>query len=69
MATAADEPSSKTKSAWLCEANFDTGELAHQRGDKDEAARLFRLGAARCPQDLIKRDGAMAELKTPGVAP
>ena len=45
---AADDPDVNTKKRQVCDANFFIGELALQRGAKDEAVRLFRLAAAGC---------------------
>ncbi len=45
---AADDPDANTKKRQVCDANFFIGELALQRGAKDDAVRLFRLAAAGC---------------------
>ena len=66
---AADDPNPKTKNDQVCEANFYTGELALQRNDKDEVARLFRLAAAECPKTFIEWYPANAELKALGAVP
>jgi lipoprotein NlpI len=66
---AADDPDAATKKAQVCEANFYTGELSLLKGEKDEAARLFRLAASDCPHGFIEWDAANAELKTLGAAP
>jgi lipoprotein NlpI len=66
--TAADDPNPATKSGQVCEANFYSGELALRRGDKDDAARLFRVAANDCPRDRVPWFAAKAELKALGVA-
>ena len=50
----------------VCEVNFYGGELALQRGAKDEAAQLFRSARANCPNYFIEWPGAGAELKSLG---
>jgi tetratricopeptide (TPR) repeat protein len=65
---AADDPESSTKNDRVCEVNFYSGELALQRGAKDEATRLFRSAASGCPKRFIEYEGAVAELKALGVA-
>jgi tetratricopeptide (TPR) repeat protein len=65
---AADDPDSSTKNDRVCEVNFYSGELALQRGAKDEATRLFRSAASGCPKHFIEYEGAVAELKALGVA-
>ena len=47
---AADDPDVNTRKRQVCDANFFIGELALQRGAKDEAVRLFRLAAAGCEE-------------------
>ena len=66
---AAVDPDSETQEGQVCEANFYTGELALQRGDKDGATRLFRLAAAGCPKPFIEYEGAVAEIKALGLQP
>jgi tetratricopeptide (TPR) repeat protein len=66
---AADDPAPAIKKDQLCEANFFTGEIALQRGDKDEAVQLFRFSASNCPKDYVQSDAAVAELKALGVSP
>jgi lipoprotein NlpI len=63
---AADDPYVNTKKRQVCDANFFIGELALQRGAKDEAVRLFRLAAAGC-----EKTGGVAniELKALGAQP
>lgn len=60
---AADDPNPEAKMGHVCEANFYSGELALQRGDKNEATRLFRLAAADCRKSFLEYEGAVAELK------
>ncbi len=66
---AADDPDATKKKGQVCEANFYSGELALRQDAKDEAARLFRLAAADCPQDFDEWFAANAELKALGAAP
>jgi lipoprotein NlpI len=65
---AADDRNGNTKKEQVCEANFYTGELALQRGAKEEAARLFRLAAADCPHDFVEGPAASAELMALGAS-
>src|ERR1700731_2560768 len=51
---AADDADATTKRGQVCEANFYSGELARQKGNKEEAARLFRLAAANCPHEFVE---------------
>jgi lipoprotein NlpI len=60
---AADDADAKKKKGELCEANFYGGELAFQRGTREEAARLFRLAVEDCPKTFIEWSAASAELK------
>ncbi len=60
---AADDPDATKQKGQVCEANFYSGEWALRTGAKDEAARLFRLAAADCPQDFVEWSAANAELK------
>jgi tetratricopeptide (TPR) repeat protein len=53
----------------VCEANFFAGELALQRGSKEDAARLFGLAATDCPKTFIEWSAAKDELKALGVNP
>ena len=68
LAAAADPDATKNRGQ-TCEANFYTGELALQNGNKDEAARLFRLAAADCPKSFDEFSAANAELKALGLRP
>jgi lipoprotein NlpI len=60
---AADDPDVETRAIQVCQANFYAGEFALQRGQKDEAKRLFGLAAGDCPLFLDAHAGAVAELK------
>jgi lipoprotein NlpI len=64
---AADDADATTKRGQVCEANFYSGELARQKGNKEEAARLFRLAAANCPHEFVEGPAANAELGALGV--
>jgi lipoprotein NlpI len=66
---AADDRDATTKAGQLCEANFYIGELALQQGDKAEAARLFKLAAAGCPNEFVEGPSANAELEAIGAIP
>jgi lipoprotein NlpI len=65
--TAAGSPNAGVTKNQLCEANFYTGELALQKGSKDEAIRLFRLAVGGCQHDYPEWAAAKAELKTFGI--
>jgi lipoprotein NlpI len=67
-AAAADLDASRQKSQ-VCEANFFSGELALQQGEKDEATRLFRIAAGDCPKDSYQLTAAKDELKALGAQP
>ena len=66
LAAAADDADSTTKKGQVCEANFYSGELALQKGTKEDATRLFGLAAADCPKGFIEWSAANAELKALG---
>ena len=66
---AARDPNADTKREQLCEANFYLGELALQRGTKDEAVRLFGLAAAGCRKNANVWADANAELRALGAQP
>jgi lipoprotein NlpI len=57
------------KRAHVCEVNFYSGQLALQKGAKDEVTRLFKLAAAGCPHGFVEWQAAIVELKALGVAP
>src|SRR5215472_13336429 len=63
---AANESDVKSKQDRVCDANFYSGELALQQGQKDSAARLFRLASADCPKDSDELWAANVELKALG---
>ena len=63
---AADSPDAQTRRGQICEANFYSGELALQRGTKEEATRLFKLAVNGCPKTVIEYQSANAELKALG---
>jgi lipoprotein NlpI len=67
LAAAADHADAATKKGQVCEANFYSGQLALQKGAKEDATRLFRLAAADCPKGFIEWSAAKAELKALGV--
>jgi tetratricopeptide (TPR) repeat protein/membrane protease YdiL (CAAX protease family) len=64
---AADDPNSTTKTGQVCEANFYSGELELERGNKGEAARLFRFAVANCPKTFDEFSAANAELRALGI--
>jgi lipoprotein NlpI len=51
----------------LCEASFYLGEEALLRGNRDEAARLFRQAATVGVTHLYEHQGAMVELQRLGL--
>ena len=63
---AADDGDAKGRDSRICQANFFGGELAMQRGTREEAVRLLRLAAADCPNNLAERAAAKAELNAFG---
>ena len=65
---AADDANPKTKVGQVCEANFYSGELALQQGDRAEAARRFRLAAADCTREFVESRAAKSELAALGEA-
>jgi lipoprotein NlpI len=66
---ATDDADANTKKGQVCEANFYTGELALQQGNKDEATRLFGLATMDCPKSFNEYVGAIAELRALGATP
>ena len=66
---AAHDSNANKKKEQLCEANFYLGELALQRGTKDEAVRLFGLAAAECRKNVNLWADAQAELRALGAQP
>jgi lipoprotein NlpI len=63
MFEAAKDGNASKERGQLCEANFFSGELALQRGAKDEAVRTFRSIASDCPKTFFEYSAANAELK------
>ena len=61
LASAKDSDSKKTR-ARLCEANFFVGQLALQRGSKEEAKRAFQIAVRDCPPEFLEMGAAVAEL-------
>jgi lipoprotein NlpI len=59
---AATDPKPEIMQGQVCEANFYTAEMALLKNLKDEALRLFRLAASRCPRSFIEWRAAIAEL-------
>lgn len=66
---AADDSDANTTRGQVCEANFYSGEFALQKGNKEEAGRLFRLAAANCPHEFVEGPAANAELRALDVKP
>jgi lipoprotein NlpI len=50
----------------ICEAEFYIGEYFLLRGRKEEAGKLFKAAAERCPADFIEYSGARIELERLG---
>lgn len=67
--TAANETDANTKENQICEADLLTGELALQRGPRDEAVRLFRLAAVDRRKNINARADASVELEALDVKP
>jgi lipoprotein NlpI len=67
--TAADDPNPQIKRERVCQANFYMGELALQRGAKDDATHLFRSAARDCSRMLTEGFAASAELHAIGANP
>ncbi len=66
---AAAETPPPQKLQQTCEANFFIGQMALRQGTKDEAARRFRLAAAKdCPKVRAGWWAASAELKALGAS-
>ena len=66
---AAQDSNANKKREQLCEANFYLGELALQRGTKNEAVRLFGVAAAECRKNVNMWADAQAELRALGAQP
>jgi lipoprotein NlpI len=62
LASAKDSEPKKSRER-LCEANFFIGQLALQRGSKDEAKRAFQISARDCPRQFLEMAAAVAELR------
>jgi lipoprotein NlpI len=60
---AADDADPKKKKGQVCEANFFIGELALQKGTREEARRRFELAAADCPKTFGEWQAANVELR------
>jgi lipoprotein NlpI len=69
LLAAAQDPHTETKARQICEVDLLMGELALQRGPKDEAARLFRLALTHCRKNTNPWADAGAELKALGAQP
>lgn len=63
MFSGAADANAAIKKGQICEANFYTAELALQRSEKDEAARLLRLAVDECPKSFVEYSSAKAELR------
>lgn len=63
---AADAPNATVKQAYVCEANFYSGQHALIGGHRDEAVKLFRTAAQNCPRGFLEGLAAAAELKGMG---
>jgi lipoprotein NlpI len=62
MFEAAKDGNATKERGQLCGAKFFSGELALQRGAKDEAARMFRSVTSDCPKTFFEYAPANAEL-------
>jgi lipoprotein NlpI len=61
LASAKDSDPKKSRER-LCDANFFVGQLALQRGSKEEAKRAFQIVVRDCPPELLEMGAAAAEL-------
>ena len=61
LASAKDSDPKKSRER-LCEANFFVGQLALQRGSKEEAKRAFQIVVRDCPPEVLAMGAAAAEL-------
>jgi lipoprotein NlpI len=61
FASAKDSDPKKSRER-LCDANFFVGQLALQRGSKEEAKRAFQIVVRDCPPELLEMGAAAAEL-------
>jgi tetratricopeptide (TPR) repeat protein len=66
---AAEDPNPEKQKGQICQANFFAGELALQRGAKEDAARSFRLASAGCPSTFTEWLAANAELRMMNLEP
>jgi lipoprotein NlpI len=62
LLASAKESDPKKSRERLCEANFFIGQLALQRGSKEEAKRAFQIAVRDCPPELLEMGAATAEL-------
>ena len=69
LLAAADGPNAETKRVRTCQADFYIGELMRQRGNTDDATRLFRSVVADCPKRQDEWLDANAELGAIGTNP
>ncbi len=69
LLAAADDADANKRTRQVREANFFIGQLALQRGEKDEAVRRFQLAAGASRKNTTEWADANAELKALGAQP
>jgi lipoprotein NlpI len=62
LLASAKESDPKKSRERLCDANFFIGQLALQRGSKEEAKRAFQIAVRDCPPEFLEMGAAAAEL-------
>jgi lipoprotein NlpI len=62
LLASAKESDPKKSRERLCDANFFIGQLALQKGFKEEAKRAFQIAVRDCPPELLEMGAAAAEL-------
>jgi tetratricopeptide (TPR) repeat protein len=62
LASAKDSDPKKSRER-LCDANFFVGQLALQRGSKEEAKRAFQIAVRDCPRQFLEMAAATADLR------
>jgi lipoprotein NlpI len=62
LASAKDSDPKKSRER-LCDTNFFVGQLALQRGSKEEAKRAFQIAVRDCPRQFLEMAAATTELR------
>jgi lipoprotein NlpI len=63
LLASAKDPDPKKSRERLCEATYFVGQLALQKGSKEEAKRAFKMAMRDCPREFLEMGAAVAELK------